>query len=126
MAIPVLEGGCGELGRLAVFLRFRRRVAGALLEEVRECLLLVPEALLQWNAGHLVEIGPRRVFLQCGQAGAGFLVANARLLRLIGLGTPGQDRVVDGAHAAERPRQQDFLLGRRIEPVTVGAFRLHA
>ncbi|MOA14436.1 hypothetical protein D3C78_1345370 [compost metagenome] len=126
MVIPVLESGGSELGRLAVFLRLHRRVVGALVEEICECLLLVSEALLQGNAGHLVEIGPRRVFLQCGQLGAGFLVANARFLLLKRLGTPGQDRVVDGAHTAERPRQQVFLLGRRIEAVFECAFRLHA
>ncbi|MNG20344.1 hypothetical protein D3C84_1045910 [compost metagenome] len=85
----------------------------------------MPEALLQGNAGHLVEIGPRRVFLQCGQVGAGFLVANARFLLLKRLGTPGQDRVVDGTHAAERPRQQDFLLGRRVETVLERTLRFH-
>jgi len=125
-AVSESESGGSELGRLVVFFRLEHRVAGALVKEVLEGLLLVPEALLQGYTGHLVQEGLIGLLLQRGQPGAGALVADAYLSLTKRLGAPRQDRVVDEAHAAERPRQQDFLLGRRIEPVAVSTFCLHA
>ncbi|CAM4077971.1 hypothetical protein VRRI112168_13545 [Vreelandella rituensis] len=82
------------------------------------------QALLQ---GHRTDLGQERgvrLFFQLGQEGAG-VVADFLFALVKRIGAMSQHRVPDKPHAPKRPRQQDFLLGRGIESVLVGAFGWH-
>ncbi|CAM4236528.1 hypothetical protein VRRI112168_18700 [Vreelandella rituensis] len=87
--------------------------------------LLMAQALLQ---GHRTDLGQERgvrLFFQLRQENAGVVVTDFLFVLVKRIGAIAQHRVPDKPHAPKRSRQQDFLLGRRVESVFVGAFGLH-
>ena len=105
------EGGTGVFGGLLVILSLKRRVAGALVEEILECCLQVAQRLLRRHARHFVEPRKFRITFEHGQRSTGLVVVHA-LTALECRSALGEEPVVDKPHAAKRPGKMLFLLWR--------------
>jgi predicted O-methyltransferase YrrM len=116
----------GVGGRLASMLRVEGGILGAALEEGAERFVQVAQRLLQRHTGYLIEPGGFGLLLEGGERRRRLMIADALLPLIVGVRPQTQRPVVDEARAAERPRQHSGLCGRRVEPIAVGAFLLHA
>jgi hypothetical protein len=100
-AVPVAEPGAGVLGGLPATAGLEPRVAAPPGEEPRECGLLVPDGLLERDAGDLAQPPHALLRLHRRQVGAGLGIARPRLLVVVPLAAPGQGPVPHDADAAE-------------------------
>lgn len=120
------KSAVSELCRLAVFFGFKGGVFCPPFKEILERCLLVSQALLQRNAGNIIQKGKLGQFLDFGQSGICANIVDLGLCLIVGIRAVTQDAVIHVAHASECLSQQRFLLRVRVEPEFVGAFNFHA
>jgi hypothetical protein len=118
-AIAPFERATCELRRLAAILFFEYRVFRATFKEILEGGLLVTQGLLERNTGNFIEPWKLPGFFDPGKFRIGFNIPNAKAVVVVSVCTPPQDMVVNKANTTERPRQQVFLLWRRVKTVFV-------
>lgn len=120
--IPVLfiplEGTAGVFSALLPAFRFERGIVATLLKEGPEACLKMPEDLLGWNAGNLIQPGMVILLLEQRQFSRGFMVANG-LACLIRIGPQAQTPIIDVPASPERPGQRTALLVGGIETESV-------
>ncbi len=119
------ESAVSELRRLAVFFGFEGRVFRSTCKKVFERSLLIPQTLLQRNAGNIVQESEFRQLFNGSKSGIRCGVTDFFLSLIISIGAVTQDAIVNETHTAERPSQQVFLLLVRVKSELVGAFYCH-
>ena len=127
LQLTVFKGksAVSELRRLAVFFGFEGRVFRSTCKKVFERSLLIPQTLLQRNAGNIVQESEFRQLFNGSKSGIRCGVTDFFLSLIISIGAVTQDAVVNETHTAERPSQQVFLLLVRVKSKLVGAFDFH-
>jgi len=118
-AVAPPEPGPGVLRGLPTVPRLEPRIPGPLGEERGVGGLLVPDRLLQRDAGHLVQPGQFLGGFHGGQVGVRLGEGHPGLLRLVPLAAPGQGPVPYDADAAERAVQHAGLLRVGVGPAFV-------
>ena len=121
-----LEGGSGVLGGLVMVLALESRVSGALLEEVDERRLEMPERLLRRDAGDIIEPIMVGRSLERGQHGARFVVADGNAFLVVGVGSDPQRPVVDVPARAEDMGEFALLSVGGVEAESVSNFHTHS
>lgn len=81
--------------------------------------------LLNGDAGDLVQPRMLLCFLQRGKRGRRLMIPNAFLSLHPRIGAQAEHVVVDKTRTAKRPGEDLLLLGRWVEPESVGAFDVH-
>lgn len=122
LSIPVAEGAAGKLKALPVIFLLEGWVASAAFKKVLERALLMPKALLERYTRDIVQPRELAGLFHSGQFGVGLNIPDFFLPLVERIGPPSQDVVVDKTNAAERMRQQGFLLRRWVETVLHGSF----
>ena len=107
------ESAFGVVRRLRAILALERRIAGALVEEIRVRNLQVAQRLLQADAGDFIEPHRFRLPLEHSQALVRFRVADA-LAGPVAVTAQSQPPVPDEPNAAKRAGKVLRLLGRRV------------
>jgi hypothetical protein len=114
-------GGC-----LASMLLVEDRILGTPLKEAAERFVQVTQRLLQWYARHLVQPRGFRLLFETGERRRHLVIPNALLAFVVRIRSQAQRPVIDETRTPERPRKQVGLFGRRVEPIAVRTFLLHA
>ena len=91
----------GVASRLAMTARFIFRILSALLEEVGESRIEIPQRLLKNDRTDLGKKGFLRLLFPCSEFQCGVVIANGFLLLLPGLAAIFQSLIVNKASAAE-------------------------
>ena len=104
-AIPG-EGRGGVLGRLAAMLLLERRILRPPVKEVAERFVQVPQGLLGWDTGDLIQPAIVWLLFELGQGGAGVAVEEVFPALAVGIGAQAQAPVVHETRTAERPSEQ--------------------
>ncbi len=107
-------------GRLFALFFLEGGVSRLAFEEVGEGAVEMPERLLQADVGHLGQKGGVRLFFEGGERFGGGAVPHALLSLKPRIGALTQEMIVNVPHTAKRPGKLVSLLGRGIEPITVG------
>ena len=94
-----------DSGFYRVFFRLEGRVFRSTCKKVFERGLLVPQALLQGNAGNFIQESELRQLFNGSQSGIRCGVTDFFLRLSISIGAVAQDAVVDKTHTTERLRQ---------------------
>src|SRR5207244_12955152 len=118
-AVAVPEPGAGVVGGLAAVAGLVPRVAGAPGEEVAERDLLVPDRLLERDAGDLVQPVQAFAGLHGRQVGVGLGEVRPGLLAVVPAVPPRQGAVPHDADAAERAVKHAHLFEVRVGPALV-------
>ena len=120
------ERAVSELRRLAVFFGFEGWVFRSTFKKVLERGLLIPQTLLQRNAGNIVQKSKLRQLLDQRQSCVSTDITDLFFRLIVSIRAVTQDAVIDETHTTERLSQQLFLLLVRVKSESVGAFRFHA
>ena len=124
--VSVAESAVSELCRLPRTLGFKSRVLRPSFKEIPERGLLVPQALLQGDAGNFIQEREFRHLLDGGQSGVCANVIDLLLRLIVSVGSVAKDAVIDKTHTPKGLSQQLFLLLVWLKPKFVGAFSFHA
>ncbi len=109
IAMPFLEGG----------------ILGAPFKEMAEGAVKMPERLLERNRRHVIQPAMIILLFEEGEAGRGFMIAQALLLFVVGISTQSQREIVDVTSTAKGVSKQSCLLRRRITSVLIGSWLFH-
>ncbi len=120
-AIRKPEAAHGVFRRLLAVLALERRIRGATSKEVAKGGIEMPQGLLCRHAGNLVQPDRFRLPLQRGETCRAFLVGDAFLSLVVGVGAHPECPVVDVARRAERLCQYRPLSGVWVATIAVGA-----
>ena len=120
------ERGTGELRALHSALRLETRVGRPLLKEVTVGRLQVPEALLEWDTGNLVQPPALGLLLPSRQRGAGLLIANLGFVPGVTFLSQTKRAVVNMANTPKRLPERPALAGARIASEGDPHFHGHA
>jgi hypothetical protein len=113
------ERRAGVVRGLPTSAGFEPWVASAFLIKRRERLMLVPQRLLQWHAGHLRQERQVRVASHRSQRPVGFCIGGAFAFGSVAGASCGQGPVPHDAYAAERAAQHCLLLLIGIRPAPI-------
>ena len=123
LPVTVAEAGTGVLRRCPGLLaRFEPRIAGSPVEEAGECLLQVPQALLQRHTGHHVQKRQVLAAFPTSQQSRRLGIAGTALLTAPRCGSGFQSHVVHEPDTTEGPRQRCRLTFGGIETIPEGPF----
>ena len=123
LTIP-FEGAGGVFGRLLTLLAPELRVAGTLGKETGKGSLQMAQRLLHQHAGNFIEPSVFGLFFQSRERSRRFVITDLFLPLHPRIGAKAQHVVVGKTCAAECPGKRQFLLGRRVEAESVGAFNI--
>lgn len=126
LSVSIAESAIGKFGALLVFFGFKDRVFSSAFKKVLERRLLVPQALLQRDAGNFIEKSKLRLLFDLGQLGVSANIIDLFLILIISIRSVSKDVIINKAHAAKCLGKQFSLLGVWIESVFVCAFNFHA
>lgn len=113
IAIP-LEGAPGVFGGLFSMLLFETGIGSTFIEEISEGSLKVPESLLGWNAGDIIQPSMILTLLEQGEGSRRIEVTDSHST-LISIGTQAQSPIVDIATGTEGLSENRALRNRGIE-----------
>lgn len=126
LSVFVTESAIGKFGALLVFFGFKDRVFSSAFKKVLERRLLVPQALLQRDAGNFIEKSKLRLLFDLGQLGVSANIIDLFLSLIISIRSVSKDVIINKAHAAKCLGKQFSLLIIWIESIFVCAFNFHA
>jgi len=111
-----IEGKCRfhVFSRLVAIFPFECGISGSLLKEVQERRLEMPQRLLEWHTGNIIQPRESGISLEFSKIFAGFWVSNSKAI-FPALGTKIQTPVVYKPRATKGLSKQDFLLFGRVD-----------
>ena len=111
--------------RLIAPLLMELGIGSPAFKEVEECLVEMPQGLLQGHTGNLIQPGALRLFLELGEQSRGIARGEALLLLVVGIRSQRESPVVDETSTAKSASKDLFLLISWIHSILVGSFLVH-
>ncbi len=125
LAIP-LEGRADVRSGLIVLFLLEGGILGAPFKEMAEGAVKMPERLLERNCCDIIEPAMIRLLFEEGEASRGFMIAEALLLFVVGIGTQSQRKIVDVTSTAKSVSKQSCLLIGWVKSVVICSLLFHA